>query len=50
MDGKGEELPSGRVVVLEDTDHDGRMDKNMVFATTADRREAWVQDQLRAIP
>ena len=32
MDGKGEELPSGRVVVLEDTDHDGRMDKSTVFA------------------
>ena len=32
MDGKGEELPTGRVVVLEDTDHDGRMDKSTVFA------------------
>lgn len=31
MDGKGEELPVGRVVVLEDTDHDGRMDRSTVF-------------------
>ncbi|MBX7208748.1 MAG: c-type cytochrome [Verrucomicrobiaceae bacterium] len=31
MDGKGEELPVGRVVVLEDTDHDGCMDKSTVF-------------------
>ena len=50
MDGKGEELPSGKVVVLEDTDHDGSMDKNMLFAATSDRRQAWVQDQVRAIP
>jgi mono/diheme cytochrome c family protein/glucose/arabinose dehydrogenase len=31
MDGKGEELPMGRVAVLEDTDHDGRMDRSTVF-------------------
>lgn len=31
MDGKGEELPVGRVSVLEDTDGDGRMDKSTVF-------------------
>lgn len=31
MDGKGEELPNGRVVILEDTDHDGRMDRSTVF-------------------
>jgi mono/diheme cytochrome c family protein/glucose/arabinose dehydrogenase len=32
LDGKGEELPTGRVVVLEDTDGDGVMDKRTVFA------------------
>ena len=31
LDGHGEELPVGRVVVLEDTDGDGRMDKKTVF-------------------
>jgi mono/diheme cytochrome c family protein/glucose/arabinose dehydrogenase len=31
MDGQGEELPVGRVSVLEDTDGDGRMDKSTVF-------------------
>ena len=31
MDGKGEELPVGRVAVLEDADGDGRMDKSTIF-------------------
>lgn len=31
VDGSGEDLANGRVVVLEDTDGDGRMDKNTVF-------------------
>jgi len=31
VDATGEEDPSGRVVVLEDTDGDGRMDKSTVF-------------------
>ena len=31
LDGAGEEQPIGRVVVLEDTDGDGRMDKQTVF-------------------
>jgi hypothetical protein len=31
VDGKGEGTPNGRVVVLEDTDGDGRMDKSTVF-------------------
>ena len=31
MDGRGEELPVGRVSVLEDTNGDGRMDKSTVF-------------------
>lgn len=31
MDGGGEELPVGRVVILEDTDEDGRMDRSTVF-------------------
>ncbi len=31
VDGKGEEAPVGRLVVLEDTDGDGRMDKQSVF-------------------
>ena len=31
VEGKGEDAPNGRVVVLEDTDHDGRMDKRTVF-------------------
>jgi mono/diheme cytochrome c family protein/glucose/arabinose dehydrogenase len=31
LDGQGEELPVGRVVVLEDTDGDGVMDKSTVF-------------------
>jgi glucose/arabinose dehydrogenase/mono/diheme cytochrome c family protein len=31
VDGRGEDLPNGRVVVLEDTDDDGRMDKSTVF-------------------
>lgn len=30
-DGTGEDQPSGRIVVLEDTDNDGRMDKRTVF-------------------
>lgn len=31
IDGKGEEIPQGRIVVLEDTDHDGKADKRTVF-------------------
>lgn len=31
VEGKGEDAPIGRVVVLEDTDSDGRMDKSTVF-------------------
>lgn len=31
LDGTGEDAPNGRVVVLEDTDGDGRMDKRTVF-------------------
>ena len=31
LDGTGEDAPNGRVVVLEDTDGDGRMDKHTVF-------------------
>lgn len=31
VDGKGENAPNNRVVVLEDTDHDGRMDKSTVY-------------------
>jgi mono/diheme cytochrome c family protein len=31
VDGKGEDAPTGRVSVLEDTDGDGRMDKSSVF-------------------
>ena len=31
VDGKGEDAPVGRIVVLEDTDGDGRMDKSSVF-------------------
>lgn len=31
VDGKGEDVQSGRVVVLEDTDNDGRMDKSTTF-------------------
>jgi glucose/arabinose dehydrogenase/mono/diheme cytochrome c family protein len=32
VDGKGEDQPIGRIVVLEDTDGDGKMDKSNVFA------------------
>src|SRR3954471_17539156 len=32
MDGNGEDAPIGRVVVLTDTDGDGKMDKRTVFA------------------
>jgi mono/diheme cytochrome c family protein/glucose/arabinose dehydrogenase len=32
MDGNGEDAPVGRVVVLTDTDGDGKMDKSTVFA------------------
>jgi len=32
LDGRGEELPTGRVVVLQDENHDGRMDRRTVFA------------------
>ena len=32
VEGKGEDQPTGRIVVLEDTDGDGRMDKRTVFA------------------
>ena len=31
IEGRGEEQPAGRVVVLEDTDADGRMDRSEVF-------------------
>jgi mono/diheme cytochrome c family protein/glucose/arabinose dehydrogenase len=31
IDGKNEDVPNGRVVVLEDTDGDGKMDKRTVF-------------------
>ena len=31
IDGKGEDVPQGRIVVLEDTDHDGKADKRTVF-------------------
>ena len=31
LEGRGEEEPSGRVVVLEDTDGDGRMDTSQVY-------------------
>jgi len=31
IEGKGEDAPNGRVVVCEDTDNDGRMDKSTVF-------------------
>lgn len=31
LDGKGEELPQGKIVVLEDTNGDGVMDKRTVF-------------------
>ncbi len=31
IDGEGEDRPNGRVVVLEDTDGDGRMDESHVF-------------------
>lgn len=31
IDGRDEKLPDGRIVVLEDTDHDGRMDTRNIF-------------------
>ncbi len=31
IDGKGESVAAGRIVILEDTDHDGRFDKRTVF-------------------
>lgn len=31
IDGKGEEIPQGRIVILDDTDHDGTVDKRTVF-------------------
>ncbi len=31
IDGKGEDIPQGRIVVVEDTDHDGKADKRTVF-------------------
>ncbi len=31
IDGKGEGDPQGRIVILEDTDHDGKADKRTVF-------------------
>ena len=31
LDGRGEDAPVGRVVILEDTDGDGRMDRRTVF-------------------
>ena len=32
VEGKGEDQPTGRIVMLEDTDGDGKMDKRTVFA------------------
>ena len=32
VEGKGEDQPLGRIVILEDTDGDGKMDKRTVFA------------------
>lgn len=31
IDGKGEDIPQGRIVVVEDTDNDGKADKRTVF-------------------
>ncbi len=31
IDGRDEKLPDGRIVMLEDTDHDGRMDTRTIF-------------------
>lgn len=31
IDGKGEKNPEGRIIILEDTDHDGKADKRTVF-------------------
>ena len=31
IDGKGENIPSGRIAILEDTDHDGQVDKRTTF-------------------
>lgn len=31
IDGKGEEIPQGRIVILEDSDNDGKVDKRTVF-------------------
>ncbi len=31
LQGTGEDRPTGRIVVLEDTNHDGRMDKSTIF-------------------
>jgi putative membrane-bound dehydrogenase-like protein len=31
IDGAGESTPTGRIVILEDTDHDGKSDKRTVF-------------------
>ncbi len=31
IDGHGEDAPVGRIVILEDTDHDGKMDTSKVF-------------------
>ena len=31
LDGEGEEIPQGRIAVLEDTDNDGQVDKRTVF-------------------
>lgn len=31
IDGKGEDVPQGKIVVLEDTNHDGKADKRTVF-------------------
>jgi len=31
LDGNGESVPQGRIVILEDTDHDGKADKRTVF-------------------
>ncbi len=31
VDGRGEQVPNGKIVVLDDTDHDGTMDRRTVF-------------------
>ncbi len=31
VNGRGEQVPNGKIVVLDDTDHDGTMDRRTVF-------------------